>query len=102
MEDLSIRGKEIEKLKSQLKNLQELKLKIDNVYVLVLQKAHRLNKRIKVLENEYVMAQTMAPTKEKFCAKINEAMTEILPSIEIIFEHKEFVYKSKEVIKRIK
>jgi len=33
MEDLSIQGKEIEKLKAQLKTLQEQKLKIDSSYV---------------------------------------------------------------------
>ena len=71
------------------------------MYVLELPKNHGLNQRIEVLENESVMAQTIAQENENFWAEINEFMTEILPSIAIIFEQEEFVHKSKEVIEGI-
>ena len=42
MDDLSIRGQEIEKLKGQLKTLQEHKLRVDNSYIVEMQKSHKL------------------------------------------------------------
>jgi len=51
MEDLSTKGQEIKKLRTQLNNLQEKKLKIDNVYLAEIQKTHNLTHRIEFLEN---------------------------------------------------
>lgn len=60
MGDLSLREQEIEKLKAQLHNLQEHKIKIDNAYREEIQKSHSLIQRIDNLENESVIAQTLA------------------------------------------
>jgi len=98
MQEMSIQGKEIEKLKDQLKNLQEQKLKIDNSYVAELQKSHRLAQRIYFLESESVMAQNLAQAKENIWVDINQAITEIWPSIQIIFEQGELMQRSKTVI----
>lgn len=75
MDDLSIRVQESEKLKTQIKTLQAQKLKIDNSYLAELQKSHRLTQRIEQLENEFVMAQTLAQAKECIWVDINEAIT---------------------------
>lgn len=48
------------------------------------------------------MAQTIAQGKENIWREINETMTEIWPSIEIIFEQEELVQRSKEVIGEVK
>ena len=60
MGDLSLRGQEIEKLKAQLHNLQEHKIRIDNAYVAEIQKSHRLTQRIDTLENESTIYQALA------------------------------------------
>jgi len=64
MQEMSIQGKEIKKLKEQWKNLQERKLKNDNSYIAELQKSHRLAQRIEFLESESVMVQTLVRAKE--------------------------------------
>lgn len=64
MGDLSIKNQEIEKLKSQLNNIQEKKLKIDHFDLTKLHKTHRLTQRIKTLENECAISQTIAQAKE--------------------------------------
>lgn len=102
MEYLSIRGKEIEKLKTQLKTLQDNKLKIDNSYITELHKSHRINQRIEQLENEYVMAQTLAHDKECIWVEINEAITKIWRSIEIIFEHEDLIHRSKDLMEEVR
>lgn len=56
------------------------------MYVLDLQKTHNSTQRIELLENESAMAQIIAQLKENIWIDINEAMTEIFPAIEIIFE----------------
>ena len=102
MEEISIKGKEIEKLKAQFENIQEQKLKINNKYVVELQKSHRQTQRIEQLENESVMAQTLAQANENIWVKINEAITEIWPSIEIFFQQEELVQISKEILEKVK
>lgn len=91
MQDLSIRGQEIENMKSQLKNLEEKKLNINNLYLVDLQNIHRLTQRIEQLENESAMVQTTAQKKENIWVEVNKTMTEIWPSKEIIFEHEELL-----------
>lgn len=48
------------------------------------------------------MVQTIVQAKENIWVEINEDMTEILPSIEIISEQEDLVKRSKEVIEGIK
>lgn len=77
MEDLSIQGQKIEKLKAHIKTLKEKKLKIDNSHVEELHKSHRLTQKIEQLEIKSVKAQTLAQTKDNIWVEINEAMNEI-------------------------
>jgi len=102
MDDLSIRGQEIEKLKTQWNNLREKKLKIDNVYLAELQKTHKLTQKIEQLQNESIMAQTLAQAKEHIWVEINEAMTEIWPSNSDYFLARGVNTGSKEAIKEVK
>jgi len=77
-------------------------LQIDNVYLAELQKAHRLTQRIEFLENQSVIGDTITQAKESIWMEINEAITDIWPSIEIIFEQDELVQRAKEVIADVK
>ena len=48
------------------------------------------------------MAHTLARDKESIWIETNETITEIWPSIQIIFQQEELIHKSKEVVKEIK
>ena len=48
------------------------------------------------------MAQNLAQAKETIWIEINDAMSEIWPSIQIIFEQQELINKSKETVAEIK
>lgn len=93
MENMSIKEHEIEKLTAKMNNLQQ-KIEVDIVYLAELQKTHRLTQRIEYLENKSIMADTMAQAKENIWLEINEAITKIWPSIEIIFEQNELVHRN--------
>lgn len=102
IDDLSIRGQEIEKLKTQLKNFQEQKLKVESVYLTKLHKTNRLTHQFEQLKSESTMAQTLQQAKEILWIEINEAMIETWPSIQIIFQKEELIQRSKEVIEEVK
>ena len=48
------------------------------------------------------MENILAQAKEKICIDIKKTMSEIWPSIHIIFEQHELVQKAREVIKKIR
>ena len=77
-------------------------MKINNSYVAELQKSHRLTHRIEFLESDSVMAQTLAQAKENTRVDINQAITEIWPSIQIISEQEELMRRSKTVIEEVR
>ena len=99
---MSIQGKEIKKLKYWLKNLRDQKLKIDNSYVAELPKFHGISQRIEFLESELAMDQNLAHSKENVWVDINQAITEIWPSIQIIFEQEELMERSKTMIEEVR
>jgi len=65
--------------------METQKINNDTLYVEEMQKSHRLTRRIEELENESLMAQTLAQAKEKIWANISQAITKDWPSIQIIF-----------------
>lgn len=54
------------------------------------------------MEKDDAMGNTLAQVKENILKRINEAMIEIFPSIQIIFEKKELIERSNESIEEIK
>ena len=66
--------------------METQKIKTDTLYVEEMQKTHRLTRKIQELEDESLMAQTLAQAKENIWADIIQAITKFCPSIQIIFE----------------
>jgi hypothetical protein len=58
--------------------------------------------QLQQLQKETVMAKKLAQAKEKIWMDINKSMSEIWPSIQIIFEQHELVQKAREAIEIIK
>lgn len=83
--ELSLQRQENEKLQKKFKNLETQKMKNDTLYLEEMQKTHRLTKKIQELQDESLMAQTLAQAKENIWADISQAITEVWPFIQIIF-----------------
>jgi chromosome segregation ATPase len=86
MEDMSIQGEEIRKLQEEVNKLQELKSMFQDSHPAEMHKSQRLSQQLQQLQKEIVMAKTLAQAKENIWVDINKSMSEIWPSIQIIFE----------------
>jgi hypothetical protein len=102
MEDMSIQGEEIRKLQEEVKNLQELKSMFQASHQEEMHKSQRLSQQLQQLEKETAMEKTLAQAKENIWVDINKSMSEIWPSIQIIFEQHELVQKARGAIEIIK
>lgn len=102
MENMSIQGEEIKKLWEDVKVIQEQKTKYENFLLTEMQKSQRLTQRMQQIDKEFAMGNTLAQVKENIWKRINEAMIEIWPSIQIIFDQKELIEKYSEAIEQIK
>lgn len=67
-----------------------------------LQKTHQLNLKIEQFNNESLMGQNLTQSRKNIWTKIGETITEIWPSIQIIFEKQELINRSREVVRKIK
>lgn len=61
-----------------------------------------MTQQIETYENEAVISQIIGEAKENIWLNINESIIELWPSIEIIFEQKELLHKSKVVVAEAK
>jgi hypothetical protein len=102
MEDMSIQGEEIKKLQEEVNNLQELKSMFQASHQEEMHKSQRLSQQLQQLQKETVMEKTLAQAKENIWVDINKSMSEIWPSIQIIFEQHELVQKARGEIEIIK
>ena len=60
-----------------------------------MQKSHKLGLKFQKLESDLLMEDTLAQAKESIWTKISQAMTEVWPSIQIIFEQEELINRCK-------
>ena len=102
MEDMSIQGEETKKLQEEVNNLQEMKSMFWASHQAKIHKSQRLSQQLQQLQKEIVMAKALAQAKENIWVDINKSMSEICPSIQIIFEHHELVQKARGAIEIIK
>jgi len=63
-----------------------------------MQKSHQLTKKIDQLENQSLMADTLAQAKERIWVDINHAITKVLPSIKVIFEQEKLIDRCRTTI----
>jgi len=88
MENMTIQGEEMKKLKQEIKVLQEQSKRYENAYLTETQKTQTLSQRVQKMEEDYAMGKKLAQVKENIWKTINEDMGEICPSIQIILEQK--------------
>lgn len=67
-----------------------------------MQNTHRLAKKVEELENELLMSQTLAQSKENIWADISQATIEVWPPIKIISEQEELITKFQTAIQEVR
>lgn len=102
MENMSIQGEEIKKLRHEVKVLQEKKLRLENSLLTEVQRSQTLSQRLQKMEKDSAMGNTLAQVKENIWNRINEDMIDIWRSIQIIFEQQELIQRSNEAIEEVK
>lgn len=86
MEDMSIQTTEMNKFKENVTNL-ETDYKVSQImHKEELQKSTRMHERIKILEKEMTLKESLGQAKEQLWANIIDFVNDIWPSIQVIFE----------------
>jgi hypothetical protein len=74
MEDMSLQGEEVRKMKEDIKNLQEMKSMFQTSHHVEMHKSQRISKQLQQLQKETIMAKILAQAKETIWIDINKSM----------------------------
>lgn len=102
IEDMSIQTTEINRLKEQIKSLEDEKKLTQIMYKNEPHKSNRLNERIQKLEKELTLKEPLAQVKQLLWANIIDLVNDIWPSIQVIFEKNDLVKEASEEIQRVR
>jgi hypothetical protein len=102
MEEMTLRGTEIDTLKKEVENLQEIKTSYQTSYNIERQASEKLKKEIQWLTKQTVGGKTLAEAKENIWTNISKSMNEIWPMAQIMFEQHELVLRSRHAIDKIR
>ena len=102
MEEMYIKNIEINKLKEKIKNLEDAKKLAQNNAKNEEQKAKRASEQLKKVEEKLTLKEPMAFIKNQLWSKIIESINDTWPSIQVIYEQKEFLKVAKEEIVKTK
>jgi hypothetical protein len=95
MEEMTLQGTEINRLKKEVENLQELKSSYQTSYNIERQASENLKQEIQQLQKQTVGGKTLAEAKENIWTDISKSINEIWPMVQIMFEQHELVLRSR-------
>jgi len=102
MQDISIQTNEINRLKEQIKGLEDEKEVAQIMRKSETQKSNRLTERIQKLEKELTLKEPLSQAKKQIWANIINSVNDIFPSIQVIFEQNDLVKEAGEAIQRVR
>jgi hypothetical protein len=102
MEEMTLQGPKINRLKKEVKNLLELKSSYQKNYNIERKTSENLKQEIQQLQKKTVAGKTLAEAKENIWMYISKSINEIWPMVQIMFEQKELVLRSRHAINKIK
>jgi hypothetical protein len=102
MEEMTLRGTEIDRLKKEVENLQELKTSYQTSYNIERQASENLKQEMQQLQKQTVGGKTLAEAKENIWTDISKSINEIWPMVQIMFEQHELVLRSRQAIDKIR
>lgn len=71
--------------------MEESKIKVDNAYLVEVQKNAKLTQKIQKDEDQSIIIQMLGESKSNIWNNINPNITNLWPFIQIILEHEELV-----------
>jgi hypothetical protein len=102
MEEMTIQGEKIERLKQEIENLQKLKSSFQASYNTERHTLEKLKQELQQLQKQTVLGKTLAEAKENIWMDISKSMVEIWPLVQIMFEQYELVLRSRQAIDKTK
>lgn len=102
MQDMSIQTNEINRLKDQIKSLEDEKKLAQNMHKNETHKSNRLIERIHKLEKELTLKEPLAQAKQHLWANIINSVNDIWPSIQVIFEQKDLIKEATKAIQKLR
>lgn len=102
MQDMSIQINEVNRLKDQIKSLEDEKKLAQTMHKNETQKSNRLIKRIQKLEKELTLKKPLSQEKQQLWANIINSVNDIWPSVQVIFEQKDLIKEATEAIQNVK
>lgn len=102
MEDMSFQTTEMNKLKEKVTNLETDYKLTQIMHKEEVQKATRMNERIKSLEKKLTLKETLGQAKEQLWANIIDSFNDIWLSIQVFFEQIDLIKEATEAIQRVK
>jgi FtsZ-binding cell division protein ZapB len=95
MEEMTLQGTEINRLKMEVESLQELKSSLQTRYNVERKALEKLKQEIQQLQKQTVAGKTLAEAKENIWTYISNSINEIWPMVQIMFEQHDLVLKSR-------
>jgi hypothetical protein len=102
MEKMNLQETEINRLRKEVENLQELKTSFQSSLSKEKKVTEKLRKELQQLQKQTVAGKTLAEVKENVWIDITKSINEIRPMIQIMFEQNELVQRSKQAIEKIR
>jgi len=102
MEEMDLQGTKISRLKKEFEDLKQLKSSYQTRYSMEKQTSYKLKQELQKLQKQSVASKTLIEGKENIWRDISKSINEIWPMVQILFEQKELVQRSRQAIEKIK
>jgi hypothetical protein len=102
MERMNLQESEINRLKKEVENLQELKISFQTSLSKEKQVNEQIRKELQQLQKKTMAGKTLAEVKEIVWTDISKSINEIWPMVQIMFEQNELLERSKQAVEKIR
>ena len=102
MERMNLQELEINKLKKEVGNLQELKTSFQTSLSKEKQVNEKIRKELQQLQKQTMARKTLVEVKEIVWTNISKSINEIWPMVQIMFEQNELLERSKQAMDKIR
>jgi hypothetical protein len=102
MERMNLQESEIDRLKKEVENLQELKASFQTSLAKEKQVNEQMRKELQQLQTQTLAGKTLAEVKELVWTDVSKSINEIWPMVQIMFEQNELLERSKQAVEKIR
>jgi hypothetical protein len=102
MEEMTLQGTKISRLKKEVDNLHEIKYSYQTSYNIERQAVEKLKQEIQQFHKQTVGGKTLVEAKENIWMDTSKSINKIWPMVQIMFDKHELVLRSRQAIDKIK